>query len=650
MSFKIIGIEALENCDIIHSKLLKKNNVYTFFKSYDFKKNQIIFSGQELDLYSRDFNKHISLSAIVGKNGSGKSTIVELVIKAINNFFYYYSIKNPKKKYHPVSLIDGLYVNLFYQYEKEEVYKLSITEDQYHIYKFLKDGNTYSNPSLCKNELKDFFYTEVLNYSLYAFNEKMKSEKWVSPLFHKNDGYQTPVVLNPFRREGIIDVNKENDLVFQRLLSNLFRYDLNKKPDFDISDNLYVSKIILSLKKNKEKIDYDTYDDQKNQSFKSLLLKDLNKIDKNLILKKFYKAFLGEELNLKNKSDKIANKCAHYVLAKLVSICLKYDDYKDDFFDKDTKEFKDINEFLNKLKDDSSHITLKLRQVLNYLKHNHIDFVDSIVKNEFDVGSLARRINDLSNDNILPFLPPPIFDIDLELIPNNKKSEDQIYFRTLSSGEKQFIYFVNSIYYHLLNLDSVHNNEISERTPYKYVTIILEEIELYFHPDYQRKLIDSLLYGLKKINFNGIKAFHFIFVTHSPFILSDIPSSNILYLKVHNNIAVQDLEKKKTFGANIHDILYDNFFFEDGVYIGEFAHKKIKGLINFIKNDKKEDRTPNELKGNYELIKLIDEPILKSKLLEMFIEKYENFDEKDKLENEMIRSYADRYGKDIEIK
>lgn len=63
----------------------------------------------------------------------------------------------------------------------------------------------------------NLFYTIVTNYSLQAFNandyffeecHKLKiGEKkdefgdniWINSLFHKNDGYMTPIVLNPYR-------------------------------------------------------------------------------------------------------------------------------------------------------------------------------------------------------------------------------------------------------------------------------------------------------------------------------------------------------------------------------------------------------------------------------------------------------------------
>jgi len=73
----------------------------------------------------------------------------------------------------------------------------------------------------------------------------------------------------------------------------------------------------------------------------------------------------------------------------------------------------------------------------------------------------------------------------------------------------------------------------------------------------------------------------------------------------------------KTFGANISDLLADSFFVEDSL-IGDFAKDKINKVIDWLTDeDKKEDAD-----GYYKvLIELIDEPIVQSKLNEMYKEK-----------------------------
>ena len=85
----------------------------------------------------------------------------------------------------------------------------------------------------------------------------------------------------------------------------------------------------------------------------------------------------------------------------------------------------------------------------------------------------------------------------------------------------------------------------------------------------------------------------------------------------------QPIEDKKSFGANITDLLADSFFIEDGL-IGDFAKGKIEEVLNdLIKKRpcKKEKRFEYK-----KIINLIDEPIIRMKLEDMYKSKYENYD------------------------
>lgn len=77
-------------------------------------------------------------------------------------------------------------------------------------------------------DLQSLFYTIVINYSHYAYNSleyqseimgRYKKKFWIEALFHKNDGYRTPIVLNPFRERGNIDINVETELAEQRSIA-----------------------------------------------------------------------------------------------------------------------------------------------------------------------------------------------------------------------------------------------------------------------------------------------------------------------------------------------------------------------------------------------------------------------------------------------
>ena len=101
-------------------------------------------------------------------------------------------------------------------------------------------------------EIEGLFYTVVFNYALYSYNyadfweEATNAHKlmklspkpdlednpqlavWLTGLFHKNDGYQTPIVLNPMRNNGSINAPKENRLAQERILSMLFYEEKGK--------------------------------------------------------------------------------------------------------------------------------------------------------------------------------------------------------------------------------------------------------------------------------------------------------------------------------------------------------------------------------------------------------------------------------------
>lgn len=86
-------------------------------------------------------------------------------------------------------------------------------------------------------------------------------------------------------------------------------------------------------------------------------------------------------------------------------------------------------------------------------------------------------------------LPPPIFKQEILLKKKVNDTENgvekwvkQIPFGRLSSGEKQLVYQLTTIVYHMLNIKSVSPDNIR----YNDINIVLDEIEVCFHPDYQR--------------------------------------------------------------------------------------------------------------------------------------------------------------------
>ena len=152
----------------------------------------------------------------------------------------------------------------------------------------------------------------------------------------------------------------------------------------------------------------------------------------------------------------------------------------------------------------------------------------------------------------------------------------EIDFETLSSGEKQQIYSISSLLYHLDNLKSIKDDTSNpDRIFYHHVNVVLEEIELYYHPELQQQFVKYLIDSLDQMNLEGIECIDVIIVTHSPYVLSDIPKTNVLALRKDN---VEPETNLKTFGANIHDMLKNSFFLSEGAN-GKFAQWEIGHIL-----------------------------------------------------------------------
>ena len=109
-----------------------------------------------------------------------------------------------------------------------------------------------------------------------------------------------------------------------------------------------------------------------------------------------------------------------------------------------------------------------------------------------------------------------------------------------------------------------------------------------------------------------------IFSTHDPLTLSDVPNQNIIYLKKNKttNTVVAENRERRSFGANITDLLADSFFIDDGL-VGDFAKEKILETIKWLQNDKRSKGKKDYIR---DVIKLIDEPVVQRKLSDMYDE------------------------------
>lgn len=600
------------------------------------------------------YGSRINVEAIVGVNGSGKSSLFEIIYRVINNLSCLLNRGKRRKTADDLYYVKDLYAELYYVVNGQ-LAKISCLGDKVEFQMgngssvtltAVKDGMVSSEKVFMADFVKwakeNFFYTIVTNYSLQAFNANdYKRERclilkdglddamaetqaeghvWMDSLFHKNDGYMTPIVLNPYRDEGFFDLNKEHHLTLYRLSAILIYAQKHYRrfmEDYDLNDILYTFDASSLKKKYVEKyqVKFIVYDGYK--------CSPLEHNDIGTEILKCYGVMDGLIFD-----DTLQRTAAMYLIYKTFAIANSYPAYEEfsglGELDKFTQEVEpETKELICKLvktiKRDKSHISLKIRQTihfLNALKKGTIDSLKFLTRKishqEYflcvDEGKDLRSMRDIQE-----YLPPSFFQIEILMnrFENGERVNDTpIPIEQMSAGERQYLYTFSTYIYHVLNLLSIQE---SHRVRYRNINLILDEVEICFHPEFQRRFVYELLGYIKRLFMNRNASFNILIATHSPFILSDIPQSNILYLEDGKMVMPEGI--KNPFAANICDILYQSFFLKQG-FVGEFARKKIKRMIELL------------LPGGYFLddseaefhllMELIGDPFLKMQLQQLY--------------------------------
>lgn len=665
-AFRIIAIRAAKIpsgvCDENRTKALQiqkklgRDNYWKYFQhNYVHISHAEDFSDVTIDVYNRQSvsyrlydldNVKVEVSAIVGKNGTGKSSLIDLYIRTINNLAA--AIIGEEYRYpaaEHLHFIENVYSDLCFELDgafyiietrgrlvRMHQYKQSDYASNAYVHHdyipILDDSSDPLKPieydiRCIRKVLSRFFYSMVCNYSMYGFNfwdyeqertpqqrldtiysnarqeAKLKNENyrvplmpsvedavWLKGLFYKNDGYQTPIVIHPMRTIGSINVITESALARERLLKIFFyRNSKGEYPLRTINGNLRVKSIKLTLR-DVDYTDLRVVAEKLNLRAHPTLYRHYRRTGRAIITYCNEKFHLNEGLS--RFSFKTQRAIEEFIIYKVIKIILTYP-----LFGFMKRVIQNPREFVEEFEDgmnfifkDKTFVTSKLMRAIHYAT------TDIYAKTgEYSIDEITTQIESRIGHSKLPiareidtYLPPPIFDVDFVM---TKGDCDHIEFAHLSSGEKQIAYTIGGFLYHVSNVDSAWLSRDPDMLKYKYINVIFDEVEQYYHPELQRRFLYYLLQGLSCMEFKGVKGVNIMMVTHSPFILSDIPKRNLLIMSDENYETVSE-----TFCGNINDMLGNPFFMDYS--IGKVAQMKVDEIIDLYESIVEKKQVPQE--------------------------------------------------------
>ncbi len=358
--------------------------------------------------YVSIFPKNINVTAIVGENGSGKSSVILFLMKKVFNkdynksadvaFFFIVDIKGQLVLY------------------KDNIHKIENPIRQYYLY---ENDN--------KKIVNDAMFFQFTDFSL------------TNNILNSYENYKKNFAIEPsveYRGSGPGFISKISSISFESIM---------------MGKSVFLYKYID------------------------------NKILNNLKLEKFDEIKLSDTRYKKNS---------------------KYENFE--------KEIKILKEFYNK------------NQNKTLLKTFDKENFEKCLKNKnFNGQNRKIKISELNEEDLLYL---PIFE---RLVTIDLTNEKNISYRDLSGGHKIFIGYFALIYKQLISI--IRENKK------KTFNIIIDEIETALHPKWQKNIMNFLIKSLENIIKGKEILVHFLPITHSPFVISDLPKENIIFLERLNN-------------------------------------------------------------------------------------------------------------------
>lgn len=609
---------------------------------------------------SADNGKIDNITAVVGSNGAGKTTLLSFI--ATNNCFSKFKIR------------PGYERNDLIEYEQQKSIYVLIENKKFIVYYNLENElncdfkeltkNVYWNrreeikiDQLCnvRNQLiiylsnSSFVPESLLGYSrsdkTYNINLHQRSMYLVANNFYKTLFGKTGSDDIRENDDGFAWVIKENrdDRKFQELLDIQYYQYLSENEISDFSGifkdeiKIYFENII-SLIESKYHDDFEIIK-ASNEGYYKLSRQKPDKapsesskkyFDKIVDFKNHYKFKEIEDVRRKNST-----------VVLYVNLLFEM------FFDEGNFELPTIS-FNKSLYEQLKKLPLsdKYKAYLEDIKN--IDNIlyscpmnENIIDNPDDLACSYEKIICKKNADFYECIRD---------IFKERKSFALRYIRVknleMSSGERA----MQNMFSWLVLMPELDEIMGIERSNYTSKLLLIDEIDLYAHPEWQRKIMGQLISTINKIEKE--KPVQIVISSHSPFILSDFPRQNIIYMNKRDGKTVVDNNDnhKQSFGANIYTLLKEAFFLENGA-VGEFAKKKIYEVYEELKSKEHSGNYFESKQNEHQLIiNMIGDEFVRNEMQRLFDKKYgkipqpiikeipQNIDELQKLKKQLENS------------
>ncbi len=639
--------------------------------------------------YVSIFPDNINITAIVGENGSGKSSLLNYInsLDRINprgiiiyqkdtQYFCFYEKEKPTLL-KPTNLNIHLISSFDYSSNNHKYYLNYIS---------LPISSSKDNQSKHIDNL-DFIYLDgkVVPFSLGVYNTNYTYN------LHNNIFFVPRYISSVLNNDNILN-NISSFLRFNHLrlilkpssISSLKAYNkelempknISKNDFFDNTANIrnkiidtlsYIEKLHQTQFTSNQKTDFGCFDLSLLIAFIEFYLVNTTNSGNDLQLYDTMNNKIFQLLeNQKNEIEKGINEVKPDNANRFfINKWNESKGYISAFFEK----LKKINELQTYLENSNFSID----EILETLKFYYLNWINesNFHKNQY----IDIPINSELKENIKKIVIFQKIFTDKNMIMNHKNgylqvfdldlydSNTDIQYNEISDGEKQLIKYS-------IDFISIFNYYETRKNLNISISCIGDEIDNHLHPKWKQEIIYNFINMIKTYKkYTGeIIPLHIILTTHSPFILSDLPKENIIFLdkvnkrreEKYSKLDLKDLKNGncinvsnnieiKTFGANIHTLLSDGFFMSDGL-MGEFAKNKIEEIKEFYEKVKKSKNPKEEYKKEFEdkikkfnhIQSIIGEPFLQT-IIKNYLDELEQIFDNETYKKNKMKEFLDQF-------